>query len=265
MDVPIGHYTKKQFSDGELYVCIDQDVADKHVWVITATNPPAEHFLELFFLLDALQRAGAHINLLFTYFGYARQDRAESHESLSVQVICNILNLFSIQQNLVVHIHSQAIHQFLKFTDCVPYPFFEHAAQQADIIVAPDEGAAQVAQTIAQNVGKEAGYLEKKRISDVKSKVLELHAHVKGKKVLLIDDMITTGGTIVNAANAVMEHGAQSVSVAATHGIFSGDAYTKIAQSPISNVMVTNSLSQSNSEAIQVYDIGPWLTALITS
>ncbi len=265
MDVSIGQYTQKQFSDGELYVCIDQDVANKNVWVVTATNPPAQHFLELFLLLDALQRAGAKINLLFTYFGYARQDRAQFHESLASQVICNILNLFALQQCFIVHVHSQIIHQFLNFTDCVPYPFFEHVTQQADIIVAPDKGAAQVAQTIAQSVGKEFGYLEKIRISDVQSKVLELHAEVKDKKVLVVDDMITTGGTIVNAANAVMEHGAQFVSVAATHGIFSGDAYNKIAQSPIDNVMVTNSLPQKNVEAIQVYDIGPWLTALINS
>ena len=150
-----GAYTIKQFSDGELFIRIDEDVQDKDVWVLAATQAPAEHLLELFFLLDALQRAGAHINLCIAYFAYARQVVAAPGEVCAAQVISAMLKNFIIAKIYIIHPHSILLHDYLSFIAVQDVDFFYKQAEGYDAIAAPDKGAYTFAREIAEHCSKE--------------------------------------------------------------------------------------------------------------
>lgn len=261
LDVPQGKATIKNFTDGEIYVRIEEDLKDKPVWILTATPPPAENLLELYLLLDALQRAGAYVNLFFTYFGYARQDRAKPGESLSAEVLFSFLKTFRIEQTKIIHIHNAKVRRFYDFEDIILLDFFLPLAENVDCIVAPDHGAAYLAKEIAHRAKKEFMVMKKIRNNHEKIKDIILEDGLTNKKILLVDDMIATGGTIIKAAQEARDHGAQEIKVAATHGIFSGDAYEKIATSIIDQVFVTNSLEQSTEEheKVSIIDCAPMI------
>ena len=257
-----GAATIKTFSDGEIYVCINEDVRNKHVAVLAATPPPGDNLLELYFLLDALQRAGAFIHLFFTYFGYARQDRAQPGESLSCEVLFRFLKTFRIEETKIIQIHNAQVREFYDFQDIILLDFFVPLARNVDCVVAPDEGAGYLAHEIARQAGKECVVvMKKKRSGHEKIAQITIHGSLENKKVLLVDDMIATGGTICRAALVAKEHGAKTVHVAATHGIFSGNAFEQLHNSLIDHIYVTNTLEQNvgHEPKVSVIDIGPMI------
>ncbi len=260
LDVQQGAATIKTFTDGELYVRIDEDVARKHVAVLAATPPPGDNFLELYFLLDALQRAGAIIHLFFTYFGYARQDRAQSGEALSCEVLFRFLKTFTIEETKIIHIHNAKVREFYDFQDIILLDFYVPLAHDVDCVVAPDEGAGYLAHEIARRAGKDCVVVMKKERSEhEKIAHITIDGNLKNKKILLVDDMIATGGTISRAAQVAKEQGAQTVQVAATHGIFSGKAIEDLSASVIEQIFVTNTLVQHEHPKISVIDIAPMI------
>lgn len=252
------------FSDGELLVTVHEDVAQNDVWVIASTPSPAESIIELLLLLDTLQRMKAKIHLLITYFGYARQDYILPGQALSVQVLFNCLKQYTLKECIIVHIHNVAVERFFQFTPLLLLDFFQHCARNIDCIVAPDKGAADLATTIAGLVKKEFIVMNKIRASAEHIETLEFDGDVRDKKILIVDDMITTAGTIVRAASLLKSRGAQTVYGAATHGIFSDEAITKIEKSDLDRVYVTNTLAQQHtSDMITVFDIGATLLQTI--
>ncbi len=118
--LPTGVAEFKTFSDGELFVKVADDVANQTVWLIAATNPPADNLLQTLFLINALQRAGARVKLLFTYFGYARQDKPGQGEAATAQLICQIFKNFAVEDIFVIHMHSSALKEFLSFETIIP-------------------------------------------------------------------------------------------------------------------------------------------------
>jgi ribose-phosphate pyrophosphokinase len=259
-----GRYTSKQFSDGEWYIKLEQDVAGKVVWVVAATNPPAEHIVELLLLLDALQRARAHIKILFTYFGYARQDQPEKGEASSAQLMARMFGLFEIQRIMILHSHSNFLHDYLPFKEVVPDDLICIHAQGYDALVAPDQGAHDLVQRLATLCNKEAIYVSKMRPEQEMVTIQEYNGTVPAKNILIIDDMIATGNTVIEVAKKLKELGASHVSVWATHGIFSGNAYEAIQKSCIEKVYVTDSVPQkNNSSKIEVISIAPLIEKII--
>jgi len=256
-----GSYTLKKFSDGEWYVHIIDDVAQQNVLVIAATNTPADNYIELLLLLDALQRAGAYITLVFMYYGYARQDRIQQPgEALSAQVLAYGFKQFTIKNIIILHVHSELLHNFLNFRNYIPYDYFYTCAQDSDIIVAPDKGAYTLATVIADKLGREALFLQKTHPHQEESVVTLINGNVAGKNVLLVDDMISTAGTIIHASTLLKEQGALRINIAVTHGIFAHDALEKLQQSSIETIYITNSLSQPVLiPKIKVVTIIPWL------
>lgn len=253
-----GNFSIHEFPDGELDVEITDDVANKSVWILadfcTAT------ILELLLLLDALQRGGARCNLMFTYYGYARQDRLLQGHSLGAEVIARTLQPYNKERLVVVHAHSDRLHEYLTYENYIPYQFFFDVAESADMIVAPDQGALPLAQHVAESLGKEYGYFEKKRLSGSSTEMRVFHGEVAGKRVLLLDDMISTGGTLFNAAESLRKQGALYVSAAATHGLFVGNALDRLEASAIDHVFVTNTFYQKHqSPQLTVVDIAPLL------
>lgn len=263
ISLPQGKVTVTYFKDNELCVEINQDVKNRHVWVVSSTVAPAENILETFFLLDALQRAGASISLLFVYFGYARQDRSFLGQPINAEVICRALQQFNLQQINTIHVHNPSIGAFLPLHNHIPFDFFSQCMEGVDIVIAPDEGASILAKLVAMQHGKPYIIIQKGRPNKDEAEIIHAEEKIVGKNVLIVDDMISTGNTVVKASEVLYKNGAKNIRVAATHGLFSADAYTKIEQSSIERVFVTNTLMQTKgSFKVGILDISAFLRAL---
>ena len=257
-------YSRKQFSDGEYYIALENDMSKKQAIVIASTIAPAEHIIELLLLLNALQREHTSIHLLLTYFGYARQDKANKGEALGSHVMLNCLKQFNMHDIGVIHIHNPALSQFLPFT---PYTYYDHFAlcmHDIDIIVAPDQGAYPLAHDLARTYNKQVLVLDKIRPHQEKVIVLPVETRMEGKKVLIVDDMISTGETIIKAGITLQNKGVHTIYAAATHGLFTGNALEKFEDSIIKKVCVTNTINQKQvSSKLSVVTIAPLIQEYI--
>ncbi len=270
--LPQGACTFKQFTDGEWHVTLHEEVAHKSVWILAQTGAPADNIVQLLLLSDALKQEGAQINLLITYFGYARQDRSFKGEPLAADLMCRMMQLCNPQRIDVIHIHNPTIGTVQHFTlfppttptNHIPYDYFYQQVDAADCIVSPDKGARPLARHIAQHTDRQLIMLEKQRPTpeQVSLKVL---GDVDCKRILIVDDMITTGRTVIRAAQLLYEQGARSVSVAATHGVFSDGAVEHLEQSPIERITVTNTLPHTfSSTKISVVNIASFLNTIVS-
>lgn len=247
LDLPRGACTIKNFSDGEIYVKINEDVAGKDVCILAATPAPADNYFEMFLLLNALQRAQARISLLFTYFGYARQDKAQPGEALGSEVISTFLKTFTIKKISIIHAHSTRFHELLDFEDITPYEPFCAVARthHLSVIVAPDRGATSRVEQVAERCGTQAAFVSKTRSVTEQVDVIALNGDVEGKNVLIVDDMITTGSTILHVAAFLKEHGARDIYVCAAHGVFAPGTREKLQNAEtIKKIYVTDTLPQ---------------------
>lgn len=258
-----GACTIKQFSDGELFVRIDEDVQSKHIWILASTPPPAENLFELFFLCDALLKAGANLNVCITYLSYIRQIVAAPGESCTAHVIANFIKSFPINNLYIMHPHSTILHNFLPFTMIRDTDFFCRQAAGFDAIAAPDKGATLLAQEIATSCKKELILLSKTRPDKEQVEITAVNGQPAHKKILLVDDIISTGRTITQCAHALKKLGAIEVAAAATHGVFSPDCYQLLEQSPLSTISVTNTIAQQAKGKITVVDTSPFIQKIM--
>jgi ribose-phosphate pyrophosphokinase len=260
--------TVKIFSDGELYIKIDEQLTGDYIWVIASTQAPAENIVELLFILDILTRMKAHIHIMLIYYGYARQDHPHPQEAASARVIACALQQYSFERFVIVHPHSQRLHEFLTFESLIPIDMFCSVAQRqnTDIVIAPDSGAASLAQTIAQKLGIDYLIFEKSRPEQERVERGKISGNIRGKKLLLVDDIISTGRTLVSAAQIFKEQGALSLWAAATHGIFAPNA-RELLQSAFEYVYVTNTVAkyQEKYPSMIVLDIAPYLVHSMSS
>jgi ribose-phosphate pyrophosphokinase len=271
ISLPKGFATFNQYPGGEWHVQVHDDVQGKSVWVLAHTGVPADTTVQLILLCDALARAGAEIHLFITYMGYARQDTEVKGQALSAELMCKIFALCNPKTIHVLQLHNPLI-CFGRLTNHIPYSFFESCIDdesdskkpwRADCVVAPDQGAALWAGPIAANHLRQLVCIEKQRKSPDRVG-MKLQADVRGKHALIVDDMITTGSTVLDGAHLLFEHGALSVQVAATHGIFAGDARARLQESRIEKIYVTNSLPQPEGhDKITVVDVAPYIEDLM--
>ncbi len=257
-----GKFTIKKFSDGEIYVEVKEKVKNKSVWVLASTNPPGDNLLELLFLLDALKREKAKINLLIPYFGYARQDRRKEGESLSAEVVSNLLK--QANKIKIIHVHSPRLKKFLNYDDIIPLKLYYSIITKYDVIVAPDKGSLNLVKRISKKTKIPFALMEKIRPAHEKAVITKIKGKVKNKKAIIIDDMISTGGTVIAASKSLKQAGATEISVIATHGIFAADAIKRIEKSPIKKVYVTNSILQKQHfKNIKVIDLSKFIEDII--
>lgn len=261
MKAVFGKATITHFSDGEIFTKIEESVVDKEVWVLVSTQSPAENMLELFFLLDALQRGGARINLCITYFAYARQDRVEKGEALSAEVISRIIALFPLQRICIVQPHSARLQNFLSFQSLDMVDFFCRHAEGYDAIAAPDMGISHIARSVAEYCKKELILIKKIRPKHEHVEIETIDGVIKGKKILIVDDMIATGRTLAQAAYAFKAQGAHSIAAAAVHGVFAPGSRQLLEQSPLEKIWITNTIFQEGSYKITIDDISEFLLA----
>ena len=266
LSIEKGSFVCSPFSDGEIYLKVMDEVNDKNIWVLANTCAPAENLLELFFLLDALTRMGARINLIVNYFGYARQDKPKHGESSSGELIAKCLQALHLEKVYIVHMHSQRLRHALTYENLIPLELFAKVAASFDAVVAPDRGAEVFAKQIAEHIGKPVILIEKQRPRQEKVKILSVQGEVKNLRLLIVDDMISTGNTILAGSQLLYAKGAKYIEVMATHGLFAQGALKKLEKSKIGKITVTNSLPQEqHSPKLRVLNLSPLVKDLIDS
>ena len=270
---PLGKVMVKKFADGETLVKPLTDVTGKDVIIIESTNKkPGERILEILMLLDALSRTEARSILLFIpYLAYSRQERvSEDNEPISCQVLAKVLETGKYDKLMTFDLHHPVIESFFSrgikslattdlFTNYYRNYLSEHKYSGSDVVVvSPDHGSNfRVDSLMFSLPGAKKAILEKVRPEPDKAEHLEMTTNVKGKVCIILDDIISTGNTIVSAAKLLYKAGAKVVLVGATHGVFAGDAIANIKKAGVKDIVTTNTIEQGKIEGVNVLDILP--------
>ncbi len=267
LKIPLGKIMLKKFADGETYVNYLETLRGKDVYLLQSTcNPVNDNLMELLIMIDAAKRAAAErITCIMPFYGYAKQDRkANDREPITAKLVAELLQAAGADAVITMDLHADQIQGFFDIRSDFLYASrtmveYIHKKKLKDIVVvAPDVGSSKRARSYSKRIGGTLAIIDKRRPKTNQSEVLHLIGEVRGKTAIIVDDEINTGGTIVNAAKAVMEHGAKEVYGIASHGVFAGDAIKKIEASPFTEVIVTNSIPQhSKSKKIKVVSIAP--------
>ena len=242
----------KRFSDGEIYIEINENIRGNSVFVIQSTSHPAnDNLMELLLCIDALRRSSAkNITAVIPYYGYARQDRKVApRTSISAKVVANLISNAGASRVVTVDLHAGQIQGFfdIPVDNLFATPIFaRHARKKIKskkiVCVAPDVGGTERARALGKLLGVGLAIVDKRRPKPGQSKVMNVIGEVKDQTCIIVDDIIDSGGTIVNAAKALKERGAKEVYVYITHGVLSGDAVKKIKSSVIKNLVITDTI-----------------------
>jgi len=242
--------TISRFADGEIFVRIDENVRGNDVFILQPTNPPAENIMELLLLIDAAKRASAaRITCVMPYYGYSRQDRKDQPRvAIGAKLLANMIVIAGANRVLGLDFHQ---HQLQGFFD-VPVDhlyaapvFVAHYRKKHLhdlVVVAPDVGSAKMARGFAKRLNGSLAIIDKRRPRPNQSEVVNVVGEVEGRDCLLTDDMIDTAGTVSEAARALKDLGAKDIYVCATHALLSGPACERLAQAPIKEVTVTDTV-----------------------
>ncbi|MBY0335775.1 MAG: ribose-phosphate pyrophosphokinase [Acetobacteraceae bacterium] len=259
LGMPLTDASVRRFADMEVFVEIHENIRGEDVFVIQSTSFPAnDHLMELLISLDALRRSSARrVTAVVPYFGYARQDRKSSPRSpISAKLVANLITQAGADRVLTMDLHAGQIQGFfdIPVDNLYAAPLFardiqERYAGRDLMIVSPDVGGVVRARAIAQRLHAELAIIDKRRPRAGVSEVMNVIGEVEGRDCLLVDDIVDSGGTLCNAAEALMKNGAKSVGAYITHGVFSGNAVARIGASPIEMMTVTDSIAAT--EAVQ--------------
>ncbi len=254
----------KKFADHEIFVEIKENVRGEDIFVIQSTSYPAnDNIMELLIAIDALRRASAkRITAVIPYFGYARQDRkAAPRTPISAKLVANLITSAGADRVLTIDLHAGQIQGFfdIPLDNLYAAPVFTRDIKKNFdlknlVIVSPDVGGLVRARAVASKIGAEMAIVDKRRPRAGVSEVMNIIGEVEEKNCVIVDDMVDSGGTLCNAADALLNKGAQSVSAYITHGILSGKASERIANSKLQNLVITNSIEPSK-ETLSVKNI----------
>ncbi len=261
----------KSFADGEVYVEINENIRGNSVFVIQSTSTPAnDNLMELLLCIDALRRSSAkNITAVIPYFGYARQDRkVVPRTSISAKLVSNLITNAGASRIVTVDLHSGQIQGFFDipvdnlFTTSLFARYIKKNLKNKNLIcVSPDVGGVQRTRGLATKINVDLAIIDKRRLQPGKSRVMRIIGNVQNKECIIVDDIIDSGGTIVNAVDALIREGAKSVYVFVTHAVLSGEAINKIKKSKISKLIITDSIDNTkkikNVSKIQVLSIAP--------
>jgi ribose-phosphate pyrophosphokinase len=243
----------KRFADQEIFVEIKENVRGADVYVVQSTSYPAnDHLMELLILIDALRRASAkRITTVIPYFGYARQDRkTQARVPISAKLVANLITHAGADRVMTLDLHAGQIQGFFDIpTDnlfAAPVMVADIKARYGDLkdltVVSPDVGGVARARALAKRIGAPLAIIDKRREKANESEVMNVIGTVAGQRCILIDDMIDTGGTLINAADALLKEGATDVSAYLSHGVLSNGAPARIAASRLKELVITDSI-----------------------
>jgi ribose-phosphate pyrophosphokinase len=271
VEIPLGRADVTHFSDGEIYVEIGENVRGVNCFVVQPTcQPPNESLMELLIMIDALKRASAgSIVAIIPYYGYARQDRkAKPRTPITSKLVANLITAAGADRALAMDLHAGQIQGFfdIPFDHLFAMPVLIEELRalgyggDGTVVVSPDAGGVERARAFSKRLGASLAIIDKRRPSPGVSEVMNIVGDVKGLKAVIVDDIIDTAGTLTNAAHAIMAAGAASVSSCASHAVFSGKAVQRINDSPLSHVVVTNTIPLSDAgqecQKVRVKSVG---------
>jgi len=271
LKIEIGKAKVSKFSDGEIQVEIEESVRGMDTFLVQPTCPPVSHnLMELLVMLDAVKRASSsRITVVIPYYGYARQDRkVVPRTSISARLVANLITTAGASRILAMDLHAGQIQGFFDIPVdhlyALPVQFEYLKKIKGDIVVvSPDAGGVERARELAKRLNASIAIIDKRREKANVSKVMNIVGNVKKKVAILLDDMIDTGGTIVQAAEALRQNGAISVYACCTHPVLSGNAVEKLKNSSIEELVVTNTIPLSEEASklknITVLDVSPLL------
>ncbi len=251
--IPVGKARVDEFPDGELIVKLDEDVRGRDCFVIQSTCQPVnENLMELLIWIDCLKRASAaRITAVLPYFGYARQDRkSEGRTPITAKLVANLITAAGANRVIAMDLHAAQVQGFFDIPmDHLPASrvfseFFEQeVAHMGKVtIVSPDVGNLKAADYYKDALDASLAFIDKRRESGSSVVMNNIVGEVKGRSILMIDDMITTGGTVSEAAKILKDHGAGKIYVAATHGVFAGKAIDRMVEAPIERLIITDTI-----------------------
>ena len=273
----IVNVTVTKFSDQEVFVEILENVRGKNLFVIQSTSAPAnDHLMELLITIDALKRASANtITAVMPYFGYARQDRKVGPRTpISAKLVANILTSAGIDRLLTIDLHAGQIQGFfdipvdnLYAAPIITNDIKEKYKNSDIVVISPDVGGVVRARNIANRINANLAIVDKRRDKANVSEVMNIIGDIKNKDCLVVDDIVDTARTLCNAAEALINSGAKSVSAYITHGVLSGPAIKRIAKSKLTELVITNSISASkevvDSDKIRVLNLASLIAEAI--
>ncbi len=249
---PIGDATVTTFSDGETWVKVNENVRGNDVFVIQPTNSPASNIMELLVMLDAVCRASpARVTAVIPYFGYARQDRKDQPRvAISAKLMANLISTAGADRILTMDLHSAQIQGFFDipfdhlFASPVFVEYLKAELPEDLVVVAPDIGSVKMARAYATRLNAALALVDKRRHKMDDVEVMNVIGDVSGKNVVIFDDIISTGSTLMKAAEAIKERGALRIFAAVTHAVFGPDTAERIQGSLIEKLVVTNTIHQ---------------------
>ena len=260
LDRSLGNISIRTFSDGEIWVKYEENIRGCDIFIIQSTNGPSENIMELALLVDAAVRASADtVTVVIPYFGYGRQDRKDQPRvPISSRVVVDILTALGTDRIITLDLHSTQIQGFanIPFDNLYSRTVLHEAIKaenfiaQETVVLAPDIGSVKMSQSYAKTLGMHFALIDKRRFAPNQAEVNHLIGELEDMDVLIIDDMIDTAGTTVNAANAAIAKGAKSVTAVATHAVLSGPAIERLNGSSIKKVIITDTISISEDKKI---------------
>ncbi|MBF0163707.1 MAG: ribose-phosphate pyrophosphokinase [Magnetococcales bacterium] len=272
LSVPMANATVRRFADGEIFIQIDENVRGRDVFVVQPTSNPAnDHLMELLIMVDALHRASAgRITAVIPYYGYARQDRKEAGRTpITAKLVADLLHAASVKRVLTLDLHAGQIQGFFNMPvdNLYATPVLLAAVRKWGIddavVISPDIGGVVRARSYAKRLHVDLAIIDKRRPAPNVAEVHHIIGEVENKHCIIVDDMVDTAGTMIKAAEALLAHGALSVSAVCSHGVLSGAAVQRINASVLSRLLVTDTI-QLSPEAlacpkIEVRSVAPLL------
>ncbi len=254
LGLSLGKSSVSQFSDGEIQVGISESVRGSEVFIVQSTSSPVNrNLMELLIMIDAMKRASAgHITAVMPYYGYARQDRkSRARDPITAKLVAELIVTAGANRVLTMDLHAAQIQGFFNIpldhmqgaSILIPHCERKIAENNLDVVImSPDLGSVGRARTFAERLDVPLAIVDKRRPKANESEIMNIIGDVNNKHVIIVDDMIDTAGTLVNAAPAIMERGASSVSACATHGVLSGPAIQRIDDSVLSEVVILDTI-----------------------
>ncbi len=263
-----------RFSDGEIQIKIGENIRGTDVFIVQPTMPPAENIMELLLLIDAVRRASCRrVTAVIPYFGYARQDRKDQPRvPIAAKLMADLISTAGANRVLTIDLHAPQIQGFFNipvdhiYSAPVWLNYFRDRSRDNLAVVAPDVGSIKMVRAFAKRLDANLAIIDKRRPRPNEAVVMNFIGDVKGKDVVIFDDMIDTAGTLADAARVCHENGALSITACCTHAVLSGRALERLQAAPIREVVVSNTIPFNRFEQcdkIRVLDISPLLADAI--
>ncbi len=271
LGVPLGEVVLSTFANGEIYCRFGENIRGADVFVFQShCEPTNDRLMEQLIMIDAAKRASAkRITAVVPFYGYARQDRkAEGREPISARLVADLITAAGAHRVLTVDLHTGQIQGFFDYPvdhlTAVPVlgEYLRHALDGEPVFVAPDAGGGKLARRYADRFGGDIAFIDKRRPKGTHNVAVatEVVGEIDGRTCVIVDDMIDTAGTVVSAANLLIDRGASEIYIAATHGLLSGPAVDRLKNAPIREVVVTNTVpipSEKRFDSLRVLSIAP--------